>query len=202
MDVGLDPELTKWSVRSGPAIVLTGKGYKERHWLVVPPSTTSIIPTSILPPLLLYYADVRPHHPRNSRRVRSRPRCRPGSGPDREPYQRREGHYSLHVQRGRLPCKFLLARCCMCTDDVFSTLVTRKAGNTLRPTSFIVVPTRTIRTRTGSKIFTGLTSSTRSAVWLVASFAAITSTLINALPSVGVSFVTTRARRRPTPPWN
>ena len=37
MDVGLDPELTKWSMRSGPAIVLTGKGYKEHHWLVVPP---------------------------------------------------------------------------------------------------------------------------------------------------------------------
>ena len=36
MDVGLDPELTKWSMRSGPAIVLTGKGYKEHHWLVVP----------------------------------------------------------------------------------------------------------------------------------------------------------------------
>ena len=36
MDVGLDPELTKWSVRSDPAIVLTGKGYKEHHWLVVP----------------------------------------------------------------------------------------------------------------------------------------------------------------------
>ena len=36
MDVGLDPELTKWSVRSGLAIVLTGKGYKEHHWLVVP----------------------------------------------------------------------------------------------------------------------------------------------------------------------
>ena len=36
MDVGLDPKLTKWSVRSGPAIVLTGKGYKEHHWLVVP----------------------------------------------------------------------------------------------------------------------------------------------------------------------
>ena len=36
MDVGLDPELTKWSVRSGPAIVLTGKGYKEHHWSVVP----------------------------------------------------------------------------------------------------------------------------------------------------------------------
>ena len=36
MDVGLDPELTKWSMRSGLAIVLTGKGYKEHHWLVVP----------------------------------------------------------------------------------------------------------------------------------------------------------------------
>ena len=36
MEVGLDPELTKWSVHSGPAIVLTGKGYKEHHWLVVP----------------------------------------------------------------------------------------------------------------------------------------------------------------------
>ena len=46
MDVGLDPELTKWSVRSGPAIVLTGRGYKEHHWLVVPPSTTSVTSTS------------------------------------------------------------------------------------------------------------------------------------------------------------
>ena len=43
MDVGSDPELTKWSVRSGPAIILTGKGYKEHHWLVVPPSTASVI---------------------------------------------------------------------------------------------------------------------------------------------------------------
>ena len=43
MDVGLDPKLTKWSVRSGPAIVLTGKGYKEHHWLAVPPSTSSVI---------------------------------------------------------------------------------------------------------------------------------------------------------------
>ena len=51
MDVGLDPELTKWSVHSGSATVLTGKGYKERYWLAVPPSTTSVIPTSTLPPL-------------------------------------------------------------------------------------------------------------------------------------------------------
>ena len=50
MDVGLDPELTKWSVRSGLAIILTGKGYKEHHWLVVPPSTTSVISTPITLP--------------------------------------------------------------------------------------------------------------------------------------------------------
>ena len=30
MGVGLDPELTKWSVRSGPAIVLTGKHWGQR----------------------------------------------------------------------------------------------------------------------------------------------------------------------------
>ena len=53
MEVGLDPELTKWSVRSGPAIVLTGKGYKECHWLVIPPSTTSVISTSTQLPLTL-----------------------------------------------------------------------------------------------------------------------------------------------------
>ena len=58
MEVGLDPELTKWSVHSDPATVLTGKGYKEHHWLVVPsinhfgylhpsPTTTySIMPMS------------------------------------------------------------------------------------------------------------------------------------------------------------
>ena len=27
------------------AIILTGKGYKEHHWLVVPPSTTLVIPS-------------------------------------------------------------------------------------------------------------------------------------------------------------
>ena len=53
MDVGLDPELTKWSVRSDPAIVLTGRGYKEHHWLVVPVSTTPVTPTSHQPVLLL-----------------------------------------------------------------------------------------------------------------------------------------------------
>ena len=50
MDVGLDPELTKWSVRSDPAIVLTGKGYKEHHWLVIP----SINHFSYLPPFIRY----------------------------------------------------------------------------------------------------------------------------------------------------
>ena len=45
-------------MRSGPAIILTGKGYKEHHWLVVPPSTTSVTPiystlTQCLPLLVL-----------------------------------------------------------------------------------------------------------------------------------------------------
>ena len=46
MDVGLDPELTKWSVCLGPAIVLTGKGYKEYHWLVIPHQPLQLFPTS------------------------------------------------------------------------------------------------------------------------------------------------------------
>ena len=36
MGVGLDPELTKRSVRSGLVNFLTGRGYKEYHWLVIP----------------------------------------------------------------------------------------------------------------------------------------------------------------------
>ena len=51
MDVGLDPELTKWSVRSGPAIVLTRKGYKEHHWLIIPHQPPRLSPA---PSILLY----------------------------------------------------------------------------------------------------------------------------------------------------
>ena len=54
MDVGLDPELTKWSVRSGPATILSGKGYKECHWLVIPPiNHFGYLPSLLLPPLTL-----------------------------------------------------------------------------------------------------------------------------------------------------
>ena len=105
---GSDPGLTKWSVRLDPAIVLTGKGYKEHHWLVVPPinhfgyfhifSTTAYF----------YYADVRSNHSRNSGRVRQGPRRCSCPGSDRQSYQRREGYYSLYVQRRGLPCEFLL----------------------------------------------------------------------------------------------
>ena len=41
MGVGLNPELTKWSVRSGLVNFLTKKGYKEHHWLVVPHLSSS-----------------------------------------------------------------------------------------------------------------------------------------------------------------
>ena len=33
-------------MHSGPAMVLTRKGYKEHHWLVIPSSTTSVISLS------------------------------------------------------------------------------------------------------------------------------------------------------------
>ena len=70
MEVGLDPELTKWSMRSGPAIVLTGKGYKEHHWLVVPSINHFGYLHLYLPHRLFYYAYVCSYHPRNSRPVR------------------------------------------------------------------------------------------------------------------------------------
>ena len=67
MDVGLDPELTKWSVHSGPAIILTGKGYKEHHWLVVPLiNHFGYLHFSIT---TTYYANVHSHHSRYSRSV-------------------------------------------------------------------------------------------------------------------------------------
>ena len=46
MGVGLDPELTKWSMHLGLAIVLTGKGYKEHHWLVIPHQPPQLSPSS------------------------------------------------------------------------------------------------------------------------------------------------------------
>ena len=52
MGVGLDPELTKWSMCLGPAIVLTRKGYKEHHWLVIPHQPfrlTSSSPNLLMP---------------------------------------------------------------------------------------------------------------------------------------------------------
>ena len=39
-------------MHSGLAIILTGKGYKEHHWLVVPPSTTSVISSHITTTLM------------------------------------------------------------------------------------------------------------------------------------------------------
>ena len=46
MGVGLDPELTKWSVHSGSATVLARKEYKGHHWLVVPHQPLWLSPSS------------------------------------------------------------------------------------------------------------------------------------------------------------
>ena len=79
MGVGLDPELTKWSVRSGPANVLTGKGYKEHHWLVVPhqPPRLSPITSVLVNAFFLSY------HPRHSEPVRYWLSCSPRSWANR-----------------------------------------------------------------------------------------------------------------------
>ena len=47
MGVGLDPELIKWSMHLGLATVLTGKGYKECYWLVVPHQPYTCLPRSV-----------------------------------------------------------------------------------------------------------------------------------------------------------
>ena len=159
MGVGLDPELTKWSVRSGPAIVLTGKGYKEHHWLAVPPSTAPVISTS--PSLaLLYHANVCSYYPWDSRPVRKGPCRRPCPRSSWEPHQRREGYYSLHVQRGRILRKSTRARRNTCTEFNHSMHVTRRVESILLRTTSTVIPTPMIPTRTASRIYTGPTSST------------------------------------------
>ena len=116
MDVGLDPELTKWSVRPGPGIVLTGKGYKECHWSVIPPSTTSVISTSIQLALHFYHANVRTLHPRYSGSVWQGPHRCSGLRSDRKPHQRWEGYYSLHVQQGRISSKSFRISRYTCVD--------------------------------------------------------------------------------------
>ena len=153
-------------MRSGSAIVLTGKGYKEHHWLVVPPinhfgyfpihSTTAS----------LYHANVRSYYSRNSRPIRLGSCRRSCPGSDRQPHQRREGYHPLHVQQRRLPCKSPFeAHHSSCIDRVFSTLTMRRVGNILQLTTSIVVPTPMIQTRMGSKTSTAGTLSTPSATW-------------------------------------
>ena len=70
MDVGLDPELTKWSVRLGPAIVLSRKGYKEHHWLVVPPINHFGYLHFHTTTASFYHAVVCSHYPQYSRSIR------------------------------------------------------------------------------------------------------------------------------------
>ena len=73
MGVGLDPELTKWSVHSGLATVLTGKGYKEHHWLVVPHQPLRLFPTLII----LIDAFLFSHHSRYPEPVQHQLCCSP-----------------------------------------------------------------------------------------------------------------------------
>ena len=202
MEVGLDPELTKWSVHSGSATVLTGKGYKEHHWLVVPPSTTSVISyfsiTTAYSIMLMSARSIPGTQDQYGRgraavRVRGQTGNRTNAGRAITPFMFNEEGYrvsSLRVHRYT------------CTDLIRSMHVTRRVVSILRQTISIVVPTPTIQTKTGSKIFIVWTSSMRLVVWPVVSFVATISTLINAPLSVEVSSVTTQARKSKIPPWS
>ena len=97
----------KWSMRTGPATVLTGKEYKEHHWLVVPPINLFGYLLSPYHYRLLYHADVCSYHSRDSRSVQQGLCRRLCLWPGRYSYQCRSGHYSFHVQRGGLLCKSL-----------------------------------------------------------------------------------------------
>ena len=156
-------------MRSGPAIVLTGKGYKERYWLVVPPSTTSVTST----PIITTSHSVMPSSShtipgsqdqfgrgRAAVQVRGQAGLRTNTGRAITPFMFNEEGYRVSPSWGHHST---------CTDRVFSTLATRRVGSILRLTTSTVVPTPTTRIRTGSKTYSVATLSMPSVAWLVAS---------------------------------
>ena len=160
MDVGLDPELTKWSVRPGPVNILTGKGYKEHHWLVVPSinllgylyfhstKTYSIMPMSArtIPGTQDEFG-----RGRAAVRVRGQTGNRTNAGRAITPFMFNEEGY--RVSPSRTPPN-------TCTEFNHSTLVMRRVGSILRQTSSTAVPTPMIRIKTDSKISSVPISST------------------------------------------
>ena len=170
----------------GPAIVLTGKGYKEHHWLVIPPSTTSVtspihhyfytMPSSFctIPGstnhLSISCAAVHiwgqtGHHTNQGWAI--------------TPFMYNEEEY--HVS-------FLHLRCSMCIDNLSSMLVMRMGWNTLLLTISIIGPTPTIRMRTASMTFTVVISSMPSVRWLVVNCRGIVSIHTNCQDMIFLNF--------------
>ena len=185
-------------MRLGLAIVLTGKGYKEHHWLVVPHQPLQLSPLTLLPLNAFFFL----YYPRHPEPIQHWPCCHLSLRSNRQLHQHWSGHYIFHVQRGRVSCKCSFQIFIMCTKRFCSMLMMRTGLNTLPRLTFIVSPTPMIPIRTVLKIFTVVISSTPSVGWPVINLLVTNSTLTNALPSVVESSVTTLAKRRGILPWS
>ena len=152
-------------MRSGPAIVLTGKGYKEHHWLVVPhqpiwlsplityflmPSSSCTIPGTVNH-LGIGHAAVR---------VRGQAGSHTNTGRAITPFMFNEEEYrvgSLYSHRSS------------CFDHLHSMLATRMESSTPQLMISTVTPTLMTQIKTGLKIYIVGILSTPSVGWRVAS---------------------------------
>ena len=126
-------------------------------------------------------------------RVRGQAGTRTNAGRAITPFMFNEEGYRVSNLSGSVPRELTTSS---------SMLVMRTGSSILRHPTSTVSPTPTTQIKTGLKTFTGRTLSTPSVVWLVVSWPITISTLISTPPSVAALSVTTRAKKRPTPPWS
>ena len=160
MGVGPDPELTNWSMRSGSVNFLTGKGYKEHHWLVIPHQPLQL--TSSSPFLLCLLIAMLP--------LVSFLAWSTNLGLDRLPFMflLKQGATPLKTMPSPPSCTMKrnteympCLHCSMCFDLCpFRLLVMRKEWSTPQLTSSFPTPTPMTWIRTGSPTCTDETSST------------------------------------------
>ena len=185
-------------MRSGLAIVLTGKGYKEHHWLVVPHQPLQLSPLTLLPLNAFFFL----YYPRHPEPIQHWPCCHLSLRSNRQLHQHWSGHYIFHVQRGRVSCKYLFQIFIMCTKRFCSMLMMRTGLNTLPLSTSIVGRTPMTQIKTGLKISTVKTLFMPSAEWPIASWLVTGLIPINAPPFTAVLFVTTWAKKRLTLYWS
>ena len=153
-------------MRSGPAIVLTRKGYKEHHRLVIPPSTTSVISLSHHCYTMPSSSCIIPST-QNQFSIGQAAVCVRGQTGNRT----NAGHaitlfmFNKEGYCVSIPVSFLSRELIIPS----SMLVTRTALNTLRHWTSIIVPIPMTQIKMGSKTFIAVTLFTPSVGWHVAS---------------------------------